>query len=122
MIPASAPFVTSDSSLTFSSMTPRCVADSRWWTLQQVSTANPKIALGRSDRRGPDLDLLARHQAGRLLAAVAVLQMFDVVQVLLAGQQRPVADVALQVGPAHLQAADQFLHDPRRHVLPLVRV
>ena len=49
----------------------------------------------------PARDVDERHGTVRHLAAVAVLPTFDVVQVLFARQQRPVADVALQVGPAH---------------------
>src|SRR5205823_3619166 len=58
-----------------------------------VSSECEPALLHLADRSRPDVDLLAGHSAIGRLPSVAVFQLLEIVQVLLAGEQRSVAGV-----------------------------
>ena len=74
------------------------------------------------DGSGPDRDLLLGHRADRLGAAIAVFGALDVVEVLLAREQRAVADVAVEIRAADAQPPHQLVGHPRGDVLALVGI
>ncbi|HEY3059673.1 MAG TPA: MFS transporter, partial [Chloroflexota bacterium] len=72
-----------------------------------------------ANARRPRGDLVVGHRILGERAHVAVAQALDVEQVLLARQDRPVADTVAGRRSAHrvAQAAQQVVHDPARHPL-----
>lgn len=74
------------------------------------------------DGVGPDPSLFLCHRADRLCAAVVVFQACQIIEILLARQQRAVADVVGRVGTARDQPSNELLQHLLQDELPLIGI
>src|SRR2546427_11122419 len=83
--------------------------------------ANAKRLMLLADRGRPQVDLFLGHRAIRLKAAVAVACL-QIHEILLARQQRAVADVVVRLGSIGGEASAELLHHPGRNLATPIRI